>query len=91
MHLYNAWLPPPLAAQTAAERDSFRRVISDVSASFRPDDPESVFSTLKFISVLDLPTGQGLIRRGSELHLRVCRWPMSCCMHKAGFEPPTLA
>ncbi|KAL4343140.1 hypothetical protein S245_036097 [Arachis hypogaea] len=54
MHLYNAWLPPPLAAQTAAERDSFRRVISDVSASFRPDDPESVFSTLKFISVLDL-------------------------------------
>ncbi|MED6148307.1 hypothetical protein PIB30_051930 [Stylosanthes scabra] len=54
MHLYNAWLPPPVAAQTPAERDSFRRLISDVSASFRPDDPESVFSTLKFISVLDL-------------------------------------
>ncbi|WVY94964.1 hypothetical protein V8G54_034052 [Vigna mungo] len=54
MHLYNAWLPPPVAAQTAAERDSFTRVIAAVKSSFRPDDPESVFSTLKFISVLDL-------------------------------------
>ncbi|RDX74118.1 Proteasome activator subunit 4 [Mucuna pruriens] len=54
MHLYNAWLPPPVVAQTAGERDSFARVIAAVKSSFRSDDPESVFSTLKFISVLDL-------------------------------------
>ncbi|QHO13193.1 uncharacterized protein DS421_15g513380 [Arachis hypogaea] len=33
------------------------------------------------------PTGQKLIRRDIELHLRVCRWPMSCCMHKTEFKP----
>lgn len=54
MHLYNAWLPPPVAAQTAAERDSFARIIADVKSSFRHDDPDSVFSTIKYISVLDL-------------------------------------
>ncbi|XP_020212623.1 proteasome activator subunit 4 [Cajanus cajan] len=54
MHLYNAWLPPPVADQTAAERHSFARVIAAVNSAFRSDDPESVFSTLKFISVLDL-------------------------------------
>ncbi|KAK7305308.1 hypothetical protein VNO77_43212 [Canavalia gladiata] len=54
MHLYNAWLPPPVAAQTAGERDSFARIVDTVKSSFRPDDPESVFSTLKFIAVLDL-------------------------------------
>ncbi|KAG4920653.1 hypothetical protein JHK84_049501 [Glycine max] len=54
MHLYNAWLPPPVAAQTAGERDSFARVIAAVKSAFRSDDPDSVFSTLKFISVLDL-------------------------------------
>ncbi|CAL5202430.1 unnamed protein product [Lathyrus oleraceus] len=54
MHLYNAWLPPPVAAQTAAERDSFARIIAAVNSSFNRDDPESVYSTLKYISVLDL-------------------------------------
>ncbi|XP_057429773.1 proteasome activator subunit 4 isoform X2 [Lotus japonicus] len=54
MHLYNAWLPPPVAAQTAAERDSFARLIATVNSSFTRDDPESVFSTLKYVSVLDL-------------------------------------
>ncbi|KAI4307795.1 hypothetical protein L6164_030939 [Bauhinia variegata] len=54
MHLYNAWLPPPVAAQTAKERESFARVISSVKDSYRLDDPESVYSTLKWISVLDL-------------------------------------
>ncbi|XP_054818668.1 proteasome activator subunit 4 [Prosopis cineraria] len=54
MHLYNAWLPPPVAAQTVKERDSFARVISAVKASYSPDDPDSVFSTLRYISVLDL-------------------------------------
>ncbi|XP_058787950.1 proteasome activator subunit 4 [Vicia villosa] len=54
MHLYNAWLPPPVAAQTAAEKDSFARIIATVNSSFNRDDPESVYSTIKYISVLDL-------------------------------------
>ncbi|XP_061367392.1 proteasome activator subunit 4 isoform X1 [Gastrolobium bilobum] len=54
MHLCNAWLPPPVAAQTVAERDSFARIIAIAKSSFRPDDPESVFSTLKYVSVLEL-------------------------------------
>lgn len=54
MHLYNAWLPPPVAAQTAGERDSLARIIAAVNSSFNRDDPESVYSTLKYISVLDL-------------------------------------
>ncbi|RHN67495.1 putative proteasome activator Blm10, mid region [Medicago truncatula] len=54
MHLYNAWLPPPVAAQTAGERDSFARIIAYVDSSFNRDDPESVYSTLKYISVLDI-------------------------------------
>jgi proteasome activator subunit 4 len=54
MHLYNAWLPPPVAAQTAGERDSFARIIAAVNSSFNRDDPESVYSTLKYISVLDM-------------------------------------
>ncbi|CAJ2640178.1 unnamed protein product [Trifolium pratense] len=54
MHLYNAWLPPPVAAQTAGERDSFSRIIATVNSSFNRDDPESVYSTLRYISVLDL-------------------------------------
>lgn len=54
MHLYNAWLPPPVASQTSGERDSFARLIAAVNSSFRSDDPDSVYSTLKFISVLDL-------------------------------------
>ncbi|QHN81138.1 uncharacterized protein DS421_20g684300 [Arachis hypogaea] len=49
-----------------------------------------IFFFFWFPTVSPNPTGQRLIRRGTELHLRVCRWPMGCCMHKAGFEPPTL-
>ncbi|XP_073225318.1 proteasome activator subunit 4-like [Cicer arietinum] len=54
MHLYNAWLPPPVAAQTATERHSSARIIAAVNSSFNHHDPESVYSTLKYISVLDL-------------------------------------
>ncbi|KAJ7963489.1 proteasome activator subunit 4-like [Quillaja saponaria] len=54
MHLYNAWLPPPVAAETIKEKESFARVIRSVKDSYRPDDPESVYSTLKWISVIDL-------------------------------------
>ncbi|XP_040985740.1 proteasome activator subunit 4-like isoform X1 [Juglans microcarpa x Juglans regia] len=54
MHLYNAWLPPPVAQQTQREKESFSRVVHSIRSSFLPDDPDSVYSTLKWISVLDL-------------------------------------
>ncbi|GLT79522.1 hypothetical protein SLA2020_510070 [Shorea laevis] len=54
MHLYNAWLPPPVAEETKKEKQSFSRVVSSVKDLYRPDDPESVYSTLKWISVIEL-------------------------------------
>ncbi|XP_043688244.1 proteasome activator subunit 4 [Telopea speciosissima] len=54
MHLYNAWLPPPVAEQTKKEKDSFAYVVRSVKELWRPDDPDSVYSTLKWISVIDL-------------------------------------
>lgn len=54
MHLYNAWLPPPVADESKKERESFSRVVSSVKSSYRPDDPDSVYSTLKWVSVIDL-------------------------------------
>ncbi|KAM7499059.1 hypothetical protein LguiA_023473 [Lonicera macranthoides] len=66
MHLYNAWLPPPVAEETKKERESFARVVKSVKESYRPDDPESVYSTLKWISVIDL-----FIKAKSEVSLEV--------------------
>lgn len=54
MHLYNAWLPPPVADESKKERESFSRVVSSVKSSYRPDDPDSVYSTIKWVSVIDL-------------------------------------
>lgn len=54
MHLYNAWLPPPVARDTTKEKESFALVITSLKDSYRPDDPESVYSTLKWVSVIDL-------------------------------------
>ncbi|KAJ7961002.1 proteasome activator subunit 4-like [Quillaja saponaria] len=68
MHLYNAWLPPPVSAQTIKEKESFARVLGSVKDSYRPDDPESVYSTLKWISVIDL-----FIKAKSELSLEDVR------------------
>lgn len=64
MHLYNAWLPPPVAAETKKEKESFACVVKSVKDSYRADDPESVYSTLKWISVIDL-----FIKAKSELSL----------------------
>ncbi|KAL5803775.1 hypothetical protein ACOSQ3_030575 [Xanthoceras sorbifolium] len=64
MHLYNAWLPPPVAEETKREKDSFASVVRSVKHSYRPDDPESVYATLKWISVVDL-----FIKAKSELAL----------------------
>ncbi|GMJ16016.1 proteasome activating protein 200 [Hibiscus trionum] len=54
MHLYNAWLPPPVAEETKKEKESFSWVVSSLKDIYRPDDPDSVYSTLKWISVIDL-------------------------------------
>ncbi|XVF70972.1 hypothetical protein PTKIN_Ptkin11bG0205100 [Pterospermum kingtungense] len=54
MHLYNAWLPPPVAEETKKEKESFSRVVSSLKNVYRPDDSDSVYSTLKWISVIDL-------------------------------------
>lgn len=54
MHLYNAWLPPPVAEETKREKESFAGVVRAVKESYRVDDPESVYSTIKWVSVIDL-------------------------------------
>lgn len=54
MHLYNAWLPPPVAEESKKEKESFSWVVSSVKGSYKPNDPESVYSTLKWVSVIDL-------------------------------------
>jgi len=54
MHLYNAWLPPQVAEETKRESESFASVVRSVTDSWRPDDPDSIYSTLKWISVIDL-------------------------------------
>ncbi|PON47216.1 Coatomer beta subunit [Parasponia andersonii] len=64
MHLYNAWLPGPVAQETKREKDSFARVVTSVKSSYTPDDPDSVYSTLKWVSVIDL-----FIKAKSEVSL----------------------
>ena len=54
MHLYNAWLPPPVAEETKKELESFSRVVVSFRESHRPGDHDSVYSTLKWIPVIDL-------------------------------------
>ncbi|XP_057472456.1 proteasome activator subunit 4-like isoform X2 [Actinidia eriantha] len=64
MHLYNAWLPPPVAEETKREKESFALVVRSVRESYRPEDPESVYSTIKWVSVIDL-----FVKAKSELSL----------------------
>ncbi|PIA58294.1 hypothetical protein AQUCO_00500316v1 [Aquilegia coerulea] len=54
MHLYNAWLPPPVAEETKKEKESFTSVVKSVKNSYRSDELESIDSTLKWISIIDL-------------------------------------
>ncbi|KAK6149467.1 hypothetical protein DH2020_016992 [Rehmannia glutinosa] len=64
MHLYNAWLPPPVAEETKREKEAFAGVVKSVKESYNPDDPESVYSTLKWVSVIDL-----FVKAKSELSI----------------------
>lgn len=56
----------------------------------------AVHTNFRLIFFFQLPkvspilTGQWLIIRKSEFHLRVCRWLIGYCMHKAWFEPRQL-
>ncbi|KZV41975.1 binding protein [Dorcoceras hygrometricum] len=54
MHLYNAWLPPPVAEESKREKLAFAGIVRSVKELYNPDDPESVYATLKWVSVLDL-------------------------------------
>lgn len=54
MHLYNAWLPPPVAAAARGEAASFASAVRAAADAWRPGDPDSAYATLKWISVFDL-------------------------------------
>lgn len=54
MHLYNAWLPPQVAEDSKKESNSFKSVIRSIIDSYNPQDPDSIYSTLKWISVIRL-------------------------------------
>ncbi|GJX86577.1 proteasome activator subunit 4 [Tanacetum coccineum] len=64
MHRYNAWLPPPVAEATKKEKESFQGVVNSVKEAYNLNDPESVYVTLKWISVIDL-----FIKAKSEVSL----------------------
>ncbi|XP_072991036.1 proteasome activator subunit 4 [Typha latifolia] len=64
MHLYNAWLPPQVAEETKKEAEAFASVVQSVKDLWRRDDSDSVYSTLKWISVIDL-----FIKAKSEISL----------------------
>ncbi|XP_039119734.1 proteasome activator subunit 4 isoform X1 [Dioscorea cayenensis subsp. rotundata] len=64
MHLYNAWLPPSVAEETKREAESFTAAVRSVRCLWRPDDADSVYATLKWISVLEL-----FIKAKSEVSL----------------------
>ncbi|KAK4398681.1 Proteasome activator subunit [Sesamum angolense] len=64
MHLYNAWLPPPVAEETKKEKEAFAGVVKSVQESYNPGDPESVYATLKWVSVIDL-----FVKAKSELSI----------------------
>jgi proteasome activator subunit 4 len=55
MHLYNKWLPPPVVEDTKKEAEAFASVVQSVKGAWAgADDPDSVYATLKWISVIDL-------------------------------------
>ncbi|CAM8952984.1 unnamed protein product [Rhodiola kirilowii] len=64
MHLYNAWLPPPVAEATKREKESFALVVRSLKECWRPEDPESVYATIRWLSVAD-----AFLRAKSELAL----------------------
>ena len=54
MHLYNAWLPLPLATAARGEAAAFAGAVRTAADAWLPGDPDSAYATLKWISVFDL-------------------------------------
>ncbi|XP_066369880.1 proteasome activator subunit 4-like isoform X2 [Miscanthus floridulus] len=54
MHLYNAWLPPPVATAARGEAAAFAGAVRTAAGAWLPGDPDSAYATLKWISVFDL-------------------------------------
>ncbi|KAL5200763.1 hypothetical protein ABZP36_021966 [Zizania latifolia] len=54
MHLYNAWLPPAVADAARGEPSAFAGAVREARDAWRPADPDSAYTTLKWISVFDL-------------------------------------
>ena len=57
MHLYNAWLPPPVAQQTFLETKAF----SEAVQRLKKDLAVSPFATLKWISIVNKYSAERLI------------------------------
>lgn len=53
IHLCNAWLPPPVFDQLAAEKEKFHVVIKAAQSAWKPEEPHSRYATLKWISVIN--------------------------------------
>ncbi|KAL0399049.1 UNVERIFIED_CONTAM: Proteasome activator subunit [Sesamum radiatum] len=64
MHLYNAWLPPPVAEETKREKEAFAGVVKSVQESYNPGDPESVYATLKWMSLPSISSVMTIIGSG---------------------------
>lgn len=62
MHLYNSWLPPPVAAQTALETQAFSETVRRLQQDWQPQLPSSALATFKWISVVN-----NFIKAKSEL------------------------
>lgn len=54
MHLYNAWLPPPVSTAARGEAAAFAGAVRTAADAWLPGDPDSAYATLKWISVFDL-------------------------------------
>jgi proteasome activator subunit 4 len=54
MHLYNAWLPPPVSTAARGEAAAFAGAVRTAADAWLPGDSDSAYATLKWISVFDL-------------------------------------
>ncbi|XP_057863518.2 proteasome activator subunit 4 isoform X2 [Cryptomeria japonica] len=64
MHLYNAWLPPPVAELAVKEKQAFTEVVNTIKSTWHPEDPASAFATLKWIPIV-----QNFLKAKSEIAL----------------------
>ncbi|XP_024522024.1 proteasome activator subunit 4 [Selaginella moellendorffii] len=53
MHLYNAWLPPPVVEAIHGEEEVMGEIADKLQRAWKPNDPKSKFATLKWISLIN--------------------------------------